>query len=171
MARRGAERGKDIMVRTSTALSAFVAAAALGAGTAACSEIHDRGTTSVSGSILNPCNDEIVQLAREEHVFHTVADDGAGGYHVSSHSVVTASGQGSSGNAYVGFGEADSSFAAKPPYPSMARFSNAVSVVVQGHAPELVLTFSWLVTVNANREVTADLYDFIAECRGEPGGR
>lgn len=152
------------MVRACAALYALVAAAALGVGTPGCSEVHVRGTTFVSGSILNPCNDELVQLAREEHLTYTVVDDGAGGYHVSAHSVVTASGQGSSGNAYVGFGETDSSFDAKPPFPSTARFSNTVSVVIQGHAPELFLTFSWLVTVNANREVTADLYDFMAEC-------
>jgi hypothetical protein len=154
------------MIRTWTTLSAFVAGTALGLVAPGCAEVADRGQNSVSGSILNPCDDELVQLAREEHLTYTIVDDGAGGYDVSSHAVVTASGQGPSGNAYVGFGEGDSTFKVKPPYPSMARFSDTVSIVGQGLAPKLLLTFSWLATVNANGELTADLYDVIPECRG-----
>jgi hypothetical protein len=117
-----------------------------------------------SGS--NPCSGELVVFNGTFSGNVTSFADSSGQIHFTAHQLLTAQGQGASGNHYSFSDTLNTSVTFAPDSAPFVLTQTLVDhVIAQGKAPNFVLHTTIHMTINANGEVTASTSESSAECR------
>jgi hypothetical protein len=115
---------------------------------------------------FNPCNGESILFSGRFSGEATTVQDASGGVHFAAHQLLTAQGQGDFGNRYSFTDSlATSVYFDSDSAPFTFSQSLVDRVIAQGQAPNFVLTTTNHFTVNADGELTAEVFQSQAECR------
>ncbi len=121
----------------------------------------------VAIGVLVPCAPDFVVLTGNLHILITFEDDGAGGFHGSSHfdpqgvsgtSVFT-------GDKYQGTGVTRQNFSVQPPFPFETTFVNNFRIIGQGPGNNLLVHANTHLTIDANGNVTATVANVSISCK------
>ena len=116
----------------------------------------------ISGSVVNPCNDEIVTWSGVAHfVFNTVSD-GSGGFNAQLNIHLT--GTGDQGNRYVG--EQTQHFSVHVQPGQVVTETSHFTGVSQGSAPNFKLDIVEHITVTPDGTLTATVDNVASSCAG-----
>jgi len=164
-------RSKMLIIAALAAAVAALMVFPVGPTTPAQAAVTTNVSVPVDMSVFVPCANggagEVVHLTGDLHTLLTFTDDGAGGFHTSSHFQPQGiSGVGlDTGDKYVGTGVTRSSFDIKPPFPSESTSVNNFRIIGQGSGNNLLIHENFHVTVDANGAVTATVDNLSAECK------
>lgn len=116
----------------------------------------------------HPCTGEVIRLDGRFKQIIRITEDGAGGFHMTSHIIVKGTAVGlTSGNEYV-FNQESHLSMNDSQQPCQQEFTNTLHLnfISKGRGENLVLSAVGHITMNANCEVSADLNHFRLECQG-----
>ena len=121
----------------------------------------------LSVTVFSPCTGDIIPVSGFIHLVASSTNDGSGGFHVTvMDNVSQVSGVGSvTGATYHGVGGDWFSLNARPPFPFEATQTDVFGLISAGAAPNLVVTDTFHVTVNADGTITANVARFNVACR------
>lgn len=121
----------------------------------------------ISGTIINPCNGDLLGYQGVNHlVMHITQDSDGGihGYYSLNHSNLKAVAP--DGTEYSLTGGYRRNINQRPPAPWTVTSTERFNVVSHGSEPNWIIWGRSHLTINANGEVTAAHSDFDTECRG-----
>ncbi len=118
-------------------------------------------------TIFDGCNGEFVDfVTKRKHVFNTTFD-ASGGVHVGVHRAWWGTGVGqTTGTVYSFNWPRQEQFYAPGPFPEIFSQRIANNLVRRGSADNRIFSLTLHVTVNANGDVTADVFDLTLTCVG-----
>jgi hypothetical protein len=124
-------------------------------------------TIPLNQEVFSPCTGDVIQATGFIHLVGTETVDGNGGFHMAFMvNVSQVTGVGSlTGATYHGVGGDWFTVNAQPPFPFEATQTDVFALVSSGSTPNLVVTDTFHITVNANGTVTANVARFSAACR------
>lgn len=156
-------------VRVALVSAAFIIFAAAGSpafGQATTTTTNEQLT--ISSSVLNPCNGDLVAFQGTVHVTSTLTIDASGGYHLKTHSnYQDVSGTGSpSGRNYRIVTTRNETVNDSDTAQFETTVIQTIKAVSQGALPNLFIHVVFHVTVNANGQTTSTVTEMRTECRG-----
>lgn len=118
-------------------------------------------------TVFSPCTGDVIPVTGFIHLVASSTSDGSGGFHLTvMDNVSQVTGVGSvTGATYHGVGGDWFSLNAEPPFPFEATQTDVFGLISAGATPNLVVTDTLHITVNANGTVTANVVRFSAACR------
>jgi hypothetical protein len=117
-------------------------------------------------TFFNPCTGDVIQFTGTIHFLAAETADGNGGFHLhfdDNVSGITGVGV-PSGITYHGVGGDWFEVNARPPFPFVITQTDVFSFISVGSAPNMVITATLHMTVNANGTVTAQVDRFSFNC-------
>jgi hypothetical protein len=119
-------------------------------------------------TVFNPCTGDFFLASGTIHIVLTQTADASGGFHFDVDvNVSDVTGVGSvTGATYQGVGGFWLAFNADPPFPFTVTATNVFGLISQGPSPNLVVTATFHLTVNADGSVTSSVDRFSLACSG-----
>jgi hypothetical protein len=166
-------RGRGVVLVVALALAAGLLALALGAkpthAQAQTDTINDR--VPVEGVFLNPCTEEFVSFEGTQHLVFHGTEDASGGFHFKGHSNFQLHGVSTSGAKYVIHQISNSHNKEFDVFSESAENFNLTATfqfIRQGSETaedDFQAKVLWHVTVNANGDVTSEVFEVEEECK------
>jgi hypothetical protein len=118
-------------------------------------------------TVFSPCTGDVIAVTGSIHFVASSTADGSGGFHVTfMDNVSQVTGVGSvTGATYRGVGGDWFALNAKPPFPFEATQTDVFGLISSGATPNLVVTDTIHITVNAGGTMTANVARFSVACR------
>lgn len=153
------------MRRLLLALS-LAAALSLVPGSASAAVIQNI-TVPLNQTVFSPCTGDVFQATGSIHLVETMTFDGSGGFHAAfMDNVSQVTGVGSvTGATYHGVGGGWFTVNGRLPFPIEATETDVFGLISAGSTPNLVVTATFHITINANGTITANVARFSAACR------
>jgi hypothetical protein len=122
----------------------------------------------LSQTVFNPCTGDVIAVTGSIHLLVTETADGSGGFHIAfMDNVSQVTGVGSAtGATYHGVGGDWFTANVRPPFPAEKTATDVFGLISAGPSPNLVVTDTLHVTVNADGSVTAIVARFSISCQG-----
>jgi hypothetical protein len=122
----------------------------------------------LSLTVFNPCNGDSIAVTGTIHLLASMTNDGGGGFHIAfMDNVSQVTGSGSvSGTTYHGVGGDWFTANVKPPFPVELTMTDVFGLISAGPSPNLVITDTFHITVNADGTLTANVARFSLSCNG-----
>jgi hypothetical protein len=119
-------------------------------------------------TVFNPCSGDLFVASGTIHVVIAETADSSGGFHAHLDvNVSSVTGVGSvTGATYHGVGGFWTEFNAHPPFPFETTATNVFGLISTGSSPNLMVTFTLHITVNADGTLTANVARFSLSCNG-----
>src|SRR5712691_10828508 len=119
-------------------------------------------------TVFNPCTGDLIAVSGSIHLLATMTQDQDGGFHISfMDNVSQVTGTGSvTGVTYNGVGGDWFTADVRPPFPVEFTATDVFGLVSQGPSPNLVITVTFHITVNADGTLTANVLRFSLSCNG-----
>jgi hypothetical protein len=119
-------------------------------------------------TVFNPCNGDLIAVTGSIHLLASTTSDGGGGFHIAfMDNVSQVTGTGSvSGATYHGVGGDWFTANVKPPFPVELTMTDVFGLISAGSSPNLVITDTFHITVNADGTLTANVARFSLSCNG-----
>jgi hypothetical protein len=121
----------------------------------------------LSITVFSPCTGDVIPVTGSIHLVASSTSDGSGGFHVTvMDNVSQVTGIGSvTGATYHGVGGDWFALNARPPFPFEATQTDVFGLISAGATPNLVVTDTLHITINANGTMTANVARFTVACR------
>jgi hypothetical protein len=118
-------------------------------------------------TVFNPCTGDLIAVSGSIHLLATMTQE-QGGFHISfMDNVSQVTGTGSvTGVAYHGVGGDWFTANVRPPFPVEFTATDVFGLISQGPSPNLVVTDTFHITVNADGTMTANVSRFSLSCNG-----
>ncbi len=125
-------------------------------------------TIPLNLTVFSPCTGDLISVSGSIHLLATATADGAGGFHVSfMDNVSQVTGVGSvTGATYHGVGGDWFTANVRPPFPAEFTVTDVFGLISADSTPNLIVTDTFHITVNADGTLTANVARFSAACRG-----
>ena len=151
-------------------LVGLVATVGLTAAAASQAAVVLNDTFPISGTVINPCNGELVPFTGDVHIVIRETTNGAGGFNFGIHENIHATGTGApSGAKYelnaVVNEEINNFFFTGPGATEATIVLNEV-FAAQGNVPNFTLKILEHITITPNGDITSVKFTFDTECRG-----
>jgi opacity protein-like surface antigen len=152
-------------------LAALAATFGLSAVAASQAAVVTNTTIPISGTVVNPCNGELVPFTGDLHLLFRVTFDQAGGLHVGVHEDIQATGVGATTGAKYELNavlneEVNYGFVLGGNGAAEETIVESELFVAQGSAPNFVLKLLEHITITPDGTVRVLNIDFDTECRG-----
>lgn len=146
----------------------FLAAALLLVPATSSAAVIQNFNIPLNQTVFNPCSGDLFVASGTIHVVIAETADASGGFH--AHLDVNVSGVTGVGSAtgatYHGVGGFWAEFNADPPFPFETTATNVFGLISTGSSPNLVVTATFHITVNADGTLTANVSRFSLSCNG-----
>jgi len=119
-------------------------------------------------TVFNPCTGDLIAVSGSIHFLATMTQDQGGGFHISfMDNVSQVTGTGSvTGVTYHGVGGDWFTVNVRPPFPVEFTATDVFGLISQGPSPNLVVTDTFHITVNADGTMTANVSRLSISCNG-----